>query len=637
MYTSFKYLLTLSTAMIVCVRSDDFIYDYFVYKNVRGMTVFSCEDPESDYAITRKMNELNIFVGVTHPQSFSYDIIHQVKRKGNWAVGLLLDTRCQTSETTGKIITQRAQATENHLYEGIHVWLMIASNFDDVMSLLNDASYSPMTDLVIAIEIDIGYELYDVYNPSKSSGGILNVTKLGTWDTGNGLIITLTQEKFYRRSNLHGMKIRVGWVVKYRPVGIAIEDHLQDYRKKNEDPVSKYGYAVVQLLADLYNFTMEPHLWDEWAATINGTERGMMVELSKAKIDIGGSPCSANSRYAPYGHISAPGYPYRTFFLLRSNVEKLKWTELLTPLAIDSWYATFVASLLSVIIISTIQMTEYREGWLVECGHATFATIGVLCQQGLVFVPNRLAGRVALFFLLIFGVLLFNYYGASVVSARLSEPPDKMNDSLYSLAKSQMKVASEPFFVVDDNLNSRSLVDWEVRYFNEKVWKKLGSSRYEKLEKGLSKVAQGGYAYHTSAEVAYPYVDTHWDDEAICDMTEIHVITPRFLSFWDRIDSPFTEMIKIGFIKALNMGLQKRNIKRWKPKIPYCSSTARSLQSISLFDIAPAIMFLIIGTTVALTIFVFEIKLYKKHTTRSAGPEISKIERTGGKKTLLRS
>lgn len=74
----------------------------------------------------------------------------------------------------------------------------------------------------------------------------------------------------------------------------------------------------------------------------------------------------------------------------------------------------------------------------------------------------------------------------------------------------------------------------------------MGESKYALPEDGLGRVAAGGHAYHTSAEVAYPYIDAHWDDEAICDMTEVHVTNPRILSFWERVDSPFTELTKIG-------------------------------------------------------------------------------------------
>lgn len=86
-----------------------------------------------------------------------------------------------------------------------------------------------------------------------------------------------------------------------------------------------------------------------------------------------------------------------------------------------------------------------------------------------------------------------------------------------------------------------------MRYFKEKIWDQLTSSRYVEPEKGLAEVAKGGYAYHSTPEVAYHYVEAHWDDNAICDMTEIHVITPRILAFYERSESPFNEIMKIGY------------------------------------------------------------------------------------------
>lgn len=56
---------------------------------------------------------------------------------------------------------------------------------------------------------------------------------------------------------------------------------------------------------------------------------------------------------------------------------------MLTPFALDSWYATFLTGLLAIVAITTIQMTEYGEGWFPEMGHAVFATLGATCQQGM--------------------------------------------------------------------------------------------------------------------------------------------------------------------------------------------------------------------------------------------------------------
>ena len=68
-------------------------------------------------------------------------------------------------------------------------------------------------DLVVGIESEFGYDLWDVYNPSKLRGGSLNVTRFGTWDPNNGMNVTLTEFKHSRRSNLFGLGIKIGCVV----------------------------------------------------------------------------------------------------------------------------------------------------------------------------------------------------------------------------------------------------------------------------------------------------------------------------------------------------------------------------------------------------------------------------------------
>ena len=58
-------------------------------------------------------------------------------------------------------------------------------------------------------------------------------------------------------------------------------------------------------------------------------------------------------------------------------------------------------------------------------------------------MPTRCASRIAFLQALLFSLLILNYYSASVVSNRLRNKGEKMNDSLISLAKSNMKFAAE--------------------------------------------------------------------------------------------------------------------------------------------------------------------------------------------------
>ena len=57
---------------------------------------------------------------------------------------------------------------------------------------------------------------------------------------------------------------------------------------------------------------------------------------------------------------------------------------------------------------------------------------------------THISSRIAFLQTMIFSLLIYNYYSASVVSARLNEPLEKINDSLAELAKTNLKFGAEP-------------------------------------------------------------------------------------------------------------------------------------------------------------------------------------------------
>lgn len=95
----------------------------------------------------------------------------------------------------------------------MHKWLLLDSSLNHSLRILTDGVFSVMTDFVIAVSKGKRFDLYDVYNPCKHRGGRTNVTFYGTWDDKAGLRVNLTQSKLMRRSNLHGMGLKIGVVV----------------------------------------------------------------------------------------------------------------------------------------------------------------------------------------------------------------------------------------------------------------------------------------------------------------------------------------------------------------------------------------------------------------------------------------
>lgn len=97
------------------------------------------------------------------------------------------------------------------MYGDLHCWLILGSDYEVTLSLLNDTEFTVTTDLTVAIKESENetYVLYDVYNPCKYRGGLLNSTFLGSWTNRGGLVVNLTQEKFLRRENLWGLTLRI--------------------------------------------------------------------------------------------------------------------------------------------------------------------------------------------------------------------------------------------------------------------------------------------------------------------------------------------------------------------------------------------------------------------------------------------
>lgn len=96
------------------------------------------------------------------------------------------------------------------MFDELHDWLMLGNSIDEAVNMVDDRAFGLATNFVIAISDDLeNFDLYDVYNCfSISHGGNLNVTFYAYWNFENGMTVNLTQSKFARRSNLHGLKLK---------------------------------------------------------------------------------------------------------------------------------------------------------------------------------------------------------------------------------------------------------------------------------------------------------------------------------------------------------------------------------------------------------------------------------------------
>lgn len=84
-------------------------------------------------------------------------------------------------------------------------WFMLSGSLEEAFDILNreNINFDAEINLAIPTEQDF-YDIYEVYNPSYSRGGRLNITAVGRWSGEIGWD-TVKQTKIERRHDLNGI------------------------------------------------------------------------------------------------------------------------------------------------------------------------------------------------------------------------------------------------------------------------------------------------------------------------------------------------------------------------------------------------------------------------------------------------
>ncbi|XP_043793539.1 ionotropic receptor 75a-like [Apis laboriosa] len=596
------FFILLQFLLISNAQDHIFIRDYFFYKKVRNVVGFSCGDTIGDFNLLKTLSTTGIFT-IIRESSVKIDF-RRFMRSETWTVGVVIDLRCH-NETAVRIFTE---SSKYRMYDYSYNWLILDSNYNHTISLLNDTAYNIITDVALAISNKNGFDLYDVFNHCKYRGGILNITELGTWRLDSGLKIFLTQPLINRRANMHGMRLKISGVIQYRPKDMRLEDYMQDINTRSLDSMHKFVHAMILHIGELFNFSVhasEIIYWDR------NNVHGLIFEFLQSNyIDFASNPRIMVSERLDYASLIGAAWPIKPcFMLLSTSTNKIKLEIFLKPFTRQTWYV-FAAFGIFFIFIMKIIMNREDVGKREKYSDAIILSVGILSQQGANFLPKRLPSRIALFQIIVHSWIMYNYYSASIVSARLSEPLDMMEDSVIVLADSNLKIAAEAvpylkYFLY--NLN------WESDYFRKKRWDPLPESkRYLPIEEGIRQVGQGILAYHTDPNTAYPFVERMFDSNKICELTEIHLFKQSVMGMYASHNGQFIEIAKIGLTKMFNTGLRNRQIKYWSSRKPECQLDTLSTRSITIYEIAPALILLAFGILVAGIICIMENIIYNR-------------------------
>ncbi|XP_011882968.1 PREDICTED: uncharacterized protein LOC105570410 [Vollenhovia emeryi] len=607
MHPTWRIFLLQAFIAVAYAQTSRIIHDYFVYKKVTRVVGFSCGDMDEDLLTLKLLNAAGMSTAIK-PAGSQIDIPRYLNT--DRTMGVFVDTRCPSQNVSGIF----DEGTAHRMFDYSYVWLIFASDLSHSLQSLNDSGFSIVTDFAILLPNGTDYVLYDVYNHCKMRGGVLNVTWLGSWREDDGLAINVTGSRISRRRDFQGLRAKAAGIVVHRPKDVSLIDYLEGDSLEVMDNWPKFGHTLLSHVANMFNFTMELIEITHWEK--NDSNGPLMGTLKRDDADLGYYPSILTIERYGYARVIFQQWPTRTCFMFRTiPAMKVKPWIILKPFAADTWYMIVVIVVVIIIILSCILKLERADDY--GCSISALITVAALCQQGFPSLTNQSASRIAFIQVTVFGLLVYNYYSAAIVSARLNEPLQKMNDSLYSLAHSKMKFAAEKNIFFNFLLRNQRP---EVQYFKQ-FWNAIPESkRFIPIEDGVQGIMKGGFAYHADPDDIYPSIENTFDKQMICQLTEVHLLQPSELGLWSNLKSHFHEISKRALLKISTSGLRRREIRRRSARRPYCPSDEIFVSSVTIYEVAPILILLLFGMIISLIVFGMEhLIFYMVSSKRTSG------------------
>ncbi|XP_046823529.1 ionotropic receptor 75a-like [Vespa crabro] len=592
-----------------------FTKEYFSGKYIQYLVVFGCWNSfeKMDFFRRDLLNNLTISY-VPIKENIEMNTILKVNY---YKLGIILDIDCPQSE----IILE--QFNENQLpYNESFFWLMITKSNAVPIDLLRDLPLSIASEITVALSRKDIYILYDIYNFSHRHGGRLNITYMGYWSSENGMRNELTQYKYKRRQNFHKLTLNVSIHIDHEPLP-DFRTYILNPINRHVDTMMRYNYGLIIQLMDYYNITMNLMRGTTWGYLVNGTWNGILSDMLRGVVDISATPFLFKPERFDVCDYTVQTYVAKTTIIFRHPKTSDVRNVFLMPFTEDVWYMILIVAIIYwLILLLTVKIELYFDNYPKLCtldtnpaSETALITTAAICQQGLSDGPRIYSGRIVFLSLFLWGLLLIQFYSASVVGSLLSEPPRFIN-TLKNLSDSSLEVGIEDMAYNYDYL-ARS-TNPVVHELNRK---KIQSSIKRKIkpfltaEEGLKKVRKGGYAFQVDAATAYKIIEDTFLQDEICDLTEIPLIPLERIATAVKKHSPFKKMVTYGLRKMMEHGMAGHLKYIWQPARPQCPESHSAIPApVALKEFSPALFSLLMG--VAFALFVMLIEIYVEHRKR---------------------
>lgn len=280
----------------------------------------------------------------------------------------------------------------------------------------------------------------------------------------------------------------------------------------------------------------------------------------------------------------------------------------LQPFAANVWQLILLMTLIVSALITvsmkyqpnpTINMTIIR---------ALVMLLGILCQQGIIENLKKISVRVFLYVLVLFSLIIYQFYSSFIVSSLLTESPKTLS-TLRELINSHLEVGIEDItYNLDFFQTTKDQLAQEL--FKKKIEK---GHNFFNVDQGLKLMKKGGFAFHVDTSYAYKMIQEMFNEEEICELHEMLLFPIRPLLITVAKDSPLREFVTIGLQRLIEQGLVDHQTKKRSALKPKCVKSLTKIKAVDVTQASPILILLavsIILSFLVLTCEIFHFKFY---------------------------
>ncbi|XP_033227797.1 ionotropic receptor 75a-like isoform X2 [Belonocnema kinseyi] len=379
------------------------------------------------------------------------------------------------------------------------------------------------------------------------------------------------------------------------------------------DNMHRFNYNLVLQLRDYYNFSMHLTRATSWGYLINGTFNGIIGDMIKGIVDIGVTPFMFKSERIDVCEYTVQSYFARAAIIFRHPKTNDIRNNFSKPFTEDVWWIIAITVVIYWGMVYFI--TKFEKKYIEKSRRKTnypaldslMNVLAAATQQDSTDLPTFYSGRIAFLSLFVWGLLINQFYSASVVGFLLSEPTRFIN-TLEDLVNSNLEVGIEDM-AYNYDVFATTTDPVVINLYHRKIAadKKRKKANFMSAIEGLEKVRKGGFAFQVDVATAYKIIDETFKEEEICELAEITLLPGKHTSTATAKHSPFKKMVTYGLRQVIEHGTAERLKHVWQHKRPKCPESHSSKPTpVPLTEFTPLIFLLVLGSSVSAIIMLVE-------------------------------